>query len=152
MFNNLLRLMLVIGLLVVHPLVSTGANQDPPKKAQPPTLAGSWVVESAVLEGQQFDETVTRTMSLTLRAGRYEVRVGSQLDRGLYKVDDSQSLKQIDVTGVEGVNKGKTFLAIYDWQKEKLRICYSLTEGKRPLTFKANQPGYFLVTYKREVK
>jgi len=129
---------------------STSAVEEP--KGEQPSLTGTWQVESAILDGQAFPKEVTGTMTLRMRGGRYEAHVGGQIDRGSYKVNETTSPMQMDIQGIEGVNKGTTFLAIYDWQEEKLRICYSVEEGKRPKKFEATQPGHFLVVYAREKK
>tara|TARA_B100000809_G_scaffold98501_1_gene96990 strand:+ start:514 stop:984 length:471 start_codon:yes stop_codon:yes gene_type:complete len=129
---------------------STSAVEEP--KGEQPSLTGTWQVESAILDGQAFPKEVTGTMTLRMRGGRYEAHVGGQIDRGSYKVNETTSPMQMDIQGIEGVNKGTTFLAIYDWQEEKLRICYSVEEGKRPKKFEATQSGRFLVVYAREKK
>lgn len=140
----------IASLLVMLAPHQVPADEDKPNEKKP-ELAGNWQVETAILEGQAFPAEVTSTMTLRMRGGRYEARVGPQLDRGSYKINEKKSPLQMDITGVEGVNTGKTFLAIYDWQKEKLRICYRL-EGTRPTTFDSTKPGHFLVVYKRVKK
>ena len=146
-----LFLVLAAGLLLSDRAIPTSAEEEKPK-AEKPQLTGNWKVDSATLEGQAFPEEVTGTMTLSMRGGRYQANVGGQLDRGSYRVNDATSPMQMDITGIEGVNKGKTFLAIYDWQEKKLRICYSLAEGTRPTTFDSAKPGQFLVVYEREKK
>ena len=142
------RLLLTVAILFVLVIAVTSPAGEEEPGDKKPELSGNWQVESAILEGQAFPSEVTSTMTLLMRGGRYEAHVGPQLDRGSYKVNNSTPM-QMDITGIEGVNKGRTFLAIYDWQKDKLRICYSLEEGTRPTKFNAEKPGNFLVVYKR---
>ena len=146
-----LLLVLAASLLLTGRAIPASAEEEKPK-AEKPQLTGNWKVDSATLEGQAFPESVTATMTLSMRGGRYQAHVGGQADRGSYRANDATSPMQMDITGIEGVNKGKTFLAIYDWQEEKLRICYSLEEGTRPTKFDSAKPGHFLVVYKREKK
>jgi uncharacterized protein (TIGR03067 family) len=57
----------------------------------------------------------------------------------------------MDITGNEGPNKGKTFLAIYELKGDTLRICYDLSGQARPTEFKTKKDTrLFLVTYQRE--
>ena len=151
MSRALRRLLPVASLLLMVSGQATTAVEEE-LGAKKPELAGNWKVESATLEGQAFPAEITSTMTLRMRGGRYEAHVGTQLDRGSYKVKNESAPMQMDITGIEGVNKGTTFLAIYDWQKDKLRICYGLEKGKRPTTFDASLPGQFLIVYKRDEK
>ncbi len=49
-----------------------------------------------------------------------------------------------------GPNKGKTFLAIYKLDGDKLVICYDLTGKARPKEFKTEPKSMlFLVTYRK---
>ncbi len=152
--KKMAKYFLVLILTAILPITFRGpptfAEEKP--KAKQNSLTGTWQVESAILEGQAFPKEVTSTMTLRMRGGRYEAHVGGQIDRGSYKVNETTSPMQMEIQGIEGVNKGTTFLAIYDWQEEKLRICYSVEEGKRPKKFEATQPGSFLVVYSREKK
>ena len=152
--KKMAKYFLVLILTTILPITfmgsPTSAEEEP--KAKNNSLIGAWQVESATLEGQAFPKEVTGTMTLRMRGGRYEAHVGGQIDRGSYKVNETTSPMQMEIQGIEGVNKGTTFLAIYDWQEEKLRICYSVEEGKRPKKFEATQPGHFLVVYSREKK
>ena len=57
----------------------------------------------------------------------------------------------MDITGTEGPNKGKTFLAVYELDGDTLRICYDLSGKSRPTEFKTTEgTQLFLVSYKRE--
>jgi uncharacterized protein (TIGR03067 family) len=151
MSSELRILLPVASLLMMMSGQATLAGEEE-AGAKKPELASNWKVESATLEGQAFPAEIISTMTLRMRGGRYEAHVGPQLDRGSYKVNNESTPMQMDITGIEGVNKGTTFLAIYDWQKDKLRICYGLEKGKRPTKFDASLPGQFLVVYKREKK
>lgn len=57
----------------------------------------------------------------------------------------------MDIKGVKGPNKGKTFLAIFERKGETLKVCYDLEGKQRPSEF-ATKEGtlLFLVTYKQE--
>jgi len=116
-------------------------------------LNGTWVPSSAELGGQPLPEDARKSIKLELKDGKYTLTLGQRVDRGTVKADPSAKPKTMDITGVEGPNQGKKFLAIYELEGDSLRICYDLAGKARPTEFKA-PPGSqrFLVTYKREKK
>jgi len=132
--------------------LTTLGEDEPGTDKKSPSLEGIWAVKSAVVEGNALPAEVTTMMQLKMRGGRYEAQVGENVDRGSYKVNDEKKPRWMDVTGVEGANKGKTFLAIYDWQDNKLRICYSLVDGKRPSKIDSTLSGQMLIVYKKPDK
>jgi hypothetical protein len=68
-----------------------------------------------------------------------------------FENDTSADPKTMDIKGVEGPNKGKTCLAIYELKDDKLTICYDLSGESRPTEFKTQpKTQLFLVTYERE--
>ena len=115
------------------------------------TIEGTWLPATAELGGKPFPEEVRKSIKLTVKDGKYTVMVGKNPDRGTTKLDPSAKPKAMDITGTEGPNKGKTFLAIYDLDGDTLKVCYDLSGKDRPTEFKtAEGTQLFLVTYKRE--
>ena len=116
-------------------------------------LQGTWRASAAELGGKPFPEEVRKSITLTLKDGKYAVTVGKNPDRGTVKLDPAAKPKAMDVTGTEGPNKGKTFPAIYQLDGDALKICYDLSGKARPTEFKtAEGTRLFLVTYEREKK
>jgi uncharacterized protein (TIGR03067 family) len=126
-------------------LTQSGDTRDDRKMMQ-----GMWLPASAVLAGKNWPDKSLQTMSLTLADGTYTVKVGEGIDKGTVKLDPTKTPKAMDVTGTEGPNKGKTFLAIYELKGDTLRICYDLGGKARPAAFESPEKApLFLVTYKR---
>ena len=114
-------------------------------------LEGSWLPVEAELSGQKFPDEVLKTMKLILERDTYTVYAGEQIDRGTIQLASTAEPKAMDITGTEGPNKGKTFLAIYELAGDTLRICYDLAGKQRPTEFKtAKGSQQFLVRYERE--
>jgi uncharacterized protein (TIGR03067 family) len=114
------------------------------------SLEGTWLPIEAQLAGQKFPDEVLKAMKLTMADGKYAVMVGTTLDKGTYKLDPTATPPAIDIVGVEGPNRGKTLLAIYEQMGDSLRVCYDLAGKKRPTEFKSEKNnGHFLVTYQR---
>jgi len=114
------------------------------------SIDGAWVASSAELGGKKLPKTAAEKITLTLKKGTYEV-LAESADRGTVTYDDSAKPKEMDIKGVEGPNKGKTFLAIYELSGDELKICYDLSGESRPSEFKTlPKTKLFLVTYERK--
>jgi uncharacterized protein (TIGR03067 family) len=115
------------------------------------TIQGAWLPSSAELAGQKFPDDVRKTIKLELKNDKYTVTAGKAVDNGTFKLNPSVKPKALDITGTDGPNKGKTFLAIYELDGDTLRVCYDLSGKNRPTEFKTKaDTQLFLVTYKRE--
>ena len=131
----------MLGTLVMAQKDSGAARKD---------LEGTWLPESAELAGAKYPDQILKTMKLVLKDENYKVHVGDQTDEGMWKLDPDKSPRATDIMGTNGPNKGKVFLAIYEREKDSLRVCYDLSGKARPTEFttKANTK-LFLVSYKR---
>ena len=114
-------------------------------------IEGTWLPVKAELAGQQMsDATLKSIRYLKLTGGKYEV-LAESLDKGDYTIDPAAKPKVIDIAGVEGPNAGKNIPAIYEFDGDRLTICYGLGGTKRPTEFKTEKGTMnFLITYKRK--
>jgi uncharacterized protein (TIGR03067 family) len=132
-------------------LSMSGLSRGDDVKRAAKSMDGAWLASTAELGGEKFPDEIRKTMKLVMDEGKYTVTVGKNPDRGTVKVDSSKKPKEMDITGTEGPNKGKTILAIYEMTDDTLTICYDLSGKARPSEFKtAKDTKLFLVTYKRE--
>ena len=114
-------------------------------------IQGTWLPETAELGGKMFPDEVRKTIKLVVKDGKYTVTVGEKVDKGTVKLNPSAKPRELDITGTDGPNKGKTFPAIYERDGDTLRVCYDLSGKTRPTEFKTREgTKLFLVTYKRE--
>ncbi len=113
-------------------------------------LSGTWQMVSAQLAGEKFPDDFVRNTTLVISGDNYVVTVGDAKDEGKVRVVTGKRPKAMDITGVSGPNKGRTFLTVYHLDRDTLRVCYDLAGKNRPTEFKT-QPGtkLFLATYKR---
>ena len=115
------------------------------------TIQGTWVPSAAELGGKMFPDEVRKAIKLVVKDDKYTVTVGKQVDQGTVKLNPAAKPKEMDITGTDGPNKGKTMLAIYERDGDTLRVCYDLSGKSRPTEFKTKEGTQrFLVTYKRE--
>jgi uncharacterized protein (TIGR03067 family) len=118
-----------------------------PRKSRPRSQYNAFATQTTALRPNSAPEFL-----LTLKKGEYEVLAESP-DRGTVTDDTSADPRTMDIKGVEGPNKGKTFLAIYELKDGTLKICYDLSGESRPTEFKTKpDTKLFLVTneWKRE--
>jgi uncharacterized protein (TIGR03067 family) len=115
------------------------------------TLQGTWLPSAAEVGGKAFPDEVRKSIKLVIKGDRYTVTLGKAVDRGTVKLNPSAKPKEMDITGTDGPNKGKTILAIYERDGDTLRVCYDLGGKGRPTEFKTRAgTQLFLVTYKRQ--
>lgn len=113
---------------------------------------GTWQLVTGELAGQKFPDEVAKGIQLVIKDGKYTVTVAKEgSDKGTVKLNASAKPKELDITGIEGPNKGKTFLAIYERHGDTLRVCYDLSGKSRPKEFKTKpKTQLFLAVYKLE--
>jgi len=140
----LFRLFVVCTLMLAFALVASGEDKDG-------GIDGTWLPAEAELGGKALPDEVLKTIKMVVKGGKYTVTVGKGVDKGTVKLNAKAKPKEVDVTGTDGPNKGKTFLAIYERDGDTLRVCYDLSGKARPTEFKTREgTKLYLVTYKRE--
>ena len=77
-----------------------------------------------------------------------EIADGSIPIRGSFKLDPTRDPKAIDYTDTHGADAGKTFLAIYSLDGNKLIFCAASEGQERPTEFKTKS-GEVLRTFQR---
>ena len=91
--------------------------------------------------------------SLKISGEDYEVTVEGEpeSDKGTVAVDNTTTPKRMTIKGVQGPNKGKTFLAIWEMKDDRsMRVCYDLAGKEFPKEFKAPKgTSFYLVGYRR---
>jgi len=140
-----LLLAVAVALALSSPSPGDDAKDDAKK------IQGTWLPKSAELAGKPLPDEVRKSIKLVLKGDTYTATVGTEPDKGTFKLDPSAKPRAIDITGTDGPNKGKTFPAIYELTDDTLTVCYNLGGKDRPTEFKTKEgTQLFLVTYKRE--
>ena len=140
-----IRPFLAVALILsAMPAAQSGDKKDT-------SIDGTWLPASAELAGKEFPDEVRKTIKLVLKGDKYTATVGKAVDQGTCKVNAAKKPMELDITGTDGPNKGKTILAICERDGDTLRVCYDLSGKGRPTEFKtAANTLLYLVTYKRE--
>jgi uncharacterized protein (TIGR03067 family) len=137
--------MLAVLLLVA---VVPAARAD--DKADLKALAGKWEVAKVEIEGKDTTGSF-KDVVLMIEGDQYSVTFGTMTDKGTIKLDSAKKPKQMDITGAEGPNRGKTFLSLYELKDDTLTVCYGLDFKTRPTDLKtAEKSNTMLISYKRK--
>lgn len=117
-------------------------------------LEGVWKPVKAALGGAPLPPPALKPITLKIEGDQYVVTVEGepQPDKGISELDTSTMPKRMSTTSLEGPNKGKTFLAIYEFlDEDTLRVCYDLSGSAYPTGFESPKgTQHYLVTYKRQ--
>jgi uncharacterized protein (TIGR03067 family) len=128
-------------------LVSSGQSDS---KASTPPADGKWQAVEAELAGKKYPMQSPKGIELTIDGEKYHVFTGDGEDRGTVRYLADEKPTAMDITSTFGPNKGKTFLAIYKLDGDKLVVCYDLMGKSRPKEFKTEpKTMQFLVTYQK---
>ena len=99
-----------------------------------------------------ISEDEARQARLIVTGDRYTMDRGNdRTSRGTTRIDPTRTPKTMDVSIIDGINKGQTWLGIYELSGDTYHACFA-TEGKpRPTAF-TSEPGSgnVLWVFKRE--
>lgn len=115
-------------------------------------LEGAWVPVAATVAGRELVVNELRVKYLVLDSGGYSIvdRTNQIVDSGEYLVDDAASPQTMDIVGREGPNAGRTMLAIYQLDADRLTVCYDLDGSERPRDMQPREDKLLLsITYTR---
>lgn len=138
--------------LLVAPLLLAGSvrAEDAKTGALAKKLFGSWQLIKGSVAGNPFPEEAAKKIRLGLEDGKYKLTGAESPDQGTWTLHTEKKPLGMDVTGTEGPNKGKTYLAIYELHGDNLKVCYDLSGMSRPAKFESPKKTLlFLAEYKR---
>ena len=107
---------------------------------------------AANVAGKDLVVNELRVKYLVLDGGGYSIidRSNHIVDSGEYLVDDAASPQTMDIVGREGPNAGRTMLAIYELEADRLTVCYDLDGKERPSDMRPRDDRLLLsITYTR---
>lgn len=118
---------------------------------------GIWKPAGAILGGEKLSREELNKITLTIKDGNYAVVVDGEPhpDKGTVSLNTSVTPKRMTIQGVEGPNKGKTILAIYEMGQteagDTFRVCYDLSGKAFPTKFNSPKGSmHYLVGYRRQ--
>jgi uncharacterized protein (TIGR03067 family) len=139
----------LIASVLVLAMSAMGRGDD--DKGDAKKIEGTWQLTSAELAGKPLPADFVKSAKLKMSGGEYKLTSAEEPDAGTYVLDLKAKPRAVDIKGVDGPNKGKTFLAIYELKGDEMIVCYDLSGKSRPTEFKTKPATtLFLARYKRE--
>jgi uncharacterized protein (TIGR03067 family) len=120
------RTLLLSGLVLV-PLANA---QTPSQSAAEPK--GLWTVKEIQCGGRVLRGPQVAALQVEFTGSKLIIRVGEESREAAYVLHESERPRQIDITPTTGPDAGKTFLGIYDFPGDTLRLCLRGRENLRP--------------------
>jgi uncharacterized protein (TIGR03067 family) len=113
---------------------------------------GSWVLISAVDNGKALPDKEIKRLRVTIRNNGFQLEQDTRLiSEGIFTINPDRKLKEMDEIHTLGRNKGKTYLAIYELDGDRQRLCFADARKPRPTEFSSKPgSGHLLQVWKRE--
>jgi uncharacterized protein (TIGR03067 family) len=125
------------------------ADQPPELKG---VLAGEWKLRTVEINAQALSMEKLQEMRLAVRGEQYVLTLAENRLAMTYKLLPNERPPAMDLTVVEGPDKGKTYPAIYKLEGETLTVCRNIEPGKQRPTEFATRPdtGLMLAVWTRQ--
>ena len=115
---------------------------------------GEWNIESSITGGTEIPADQLKGFLLIYEGDKHTLKFGDKVFQvGTQKIDPSKSPKTIDMTMIEGPQKGAVMLGIYEIDADTLKVCFDPQGKNRPTEFKSEAGSQnFLNVHKRVKK
>jgi uncharacterized protein (TIGR03067 family) len=138
-----------IMIVAAGALIAADNPKDAEIKKDLEHLKGTWIAASYVKDGKPAPEGDLKMMKLSVAGDQVNFTKGKDVRKSTYKIDPTQKPKSLDIVMVDGPDKGKTLMGIYEITGDDLKICLAILDKPRPKEFAA-KPETILETWKRE--
>jgi uncharacterized protein (TIGR03067 family) len=143
---------LALGLWLALPAF----GDDDAVKKELEKFQGTWTTQSAELDGTSIGD-LTKDLKFSIKGDVITIEgseeVLKQFSKGTIKVDPSVKPKAFDFTVGGGDKKGDVIEAIYEFNKDELKVCAKLVGKERPTEFVSKEnSGTILIVVKKEKK
>jgi uncharacterized protein (TIGR03067 family) len=149
-----MRLSPVILLLCCSIIVADEAKKQEALKADLKLLEGTWEGFAVMGKGERPNEGPVH-VRITITDGKISAvdlnNKEKDMGMGSFKIDPTKAVKEIDATGIVLPGKReRTFLGIYEVDKETLRWCVDNRQKDRPTQFETVKGNYLLVLKRKK--
>ncbi|HEV3198035.1 MAG TPA: TIGR03067 domain-containing protein [Bryobacteraceae bacterium] len=146
----MMRSLLLAALLVV---LAGGAGKEDATTKDLEKMQGNWAQVSMVVDGEKLGEDEAQALFRTIKGQEYTVaRYKKTIGKGSFTLDAGKKPKNIDARpAIAGQNI--TMLGIYEFEGEKLKLCFARAGRPRPTEFAARKDsGHTFSVWEREKK
>jgi uncharacterized protein (TIGR03067 family) len=145
---------LVVGVLAAVE-VAAAADEKADVKEELKKFEGTWVRVSAETNGKEAPKEVLKGITMTFAGDKFTIKVADteRVIAGTFRIDPSKDPKEYDATA-SLAGRERTTVGIYQFDGDRLKVCYTPEGGKRPKEFSSkggteDHPVY-LEVYKRQ--
>jgi uncharacterized protein (TIGR03067 family) len=113
---------------------------------------GAWQIVSLTIDGNNSAEQDAAGVAITFDGeGKLTAEAdGNVVVRAKITVDPARKPKSIDLLTIEGENKDKVSMGIYEFDDNTHRVCYAAPTADRPTEFSSTPgSGHILAVFKR---
>jgi uncharacterized protein (TIGR03067 family) len=93
-------------------------------------MEGTYSIAALEKGGKPAPKEISDDLKVTIKGDEIVLRIGTDEKKAKIKVDPAKTPPTIDITPVDGPEKGKTFPGIYKLDKGELTLVY--VEGDKP--------------------
>jgi uncharacterized protein (TIGR03067 family) len=121
-------------------------------KADLEKLTGAWVVAKIEGGGAELPKELFADVVLTIDGEKYKVEgIPEGPQSGVVTIDATKEIKEITIEPKEGPEADKPIKAIYQYEDDKLTVCYDLSGKAFPKEFKTEpNTQQLLIVYERK--
>ena len=98
------------------------AGDDPAAK-DVEALQGEWRAVEQTAEGRKAQDGEAKMFRIAVKGDRLTLRAGGDARKARFKLDPAKSPRAIDLTWLDGPEKGRTVPGIYAVEKGRWRLC-----------------------------
>jgi uncharacterized protein (TIGR03067 family) len=117
---------------------------------------GVWVPQSVTRNGKEVPKDTIKSIKLIVKGTKFTIKTADKEFSGMFKLDESKTPVQIDVTSKTVEGKDHKSVGIVKLEGDTLTVCSSQDAKKRPTEFTSPEgaagAGIELVVYRREKK
>jgi uncharacterized protein (TIGR03067 family) len=130
-----------------------GANDDAAAEDLK-RMQGDWVVASMESDGMKIPDDDAMALFRSVKGDQYTVsRYRRVAGKGTIKLDATKKPRAIDALPAGAKGDAKALLGIYEFEGDKLKLCFARPGVARPTEFSAKEDsGHTLTVWQREKK
>ena len=139
--------------VILAALAFVAADDDANKKDME-KLQGDWAAFSMVRDGMSIPRDDAQAFFRSVKGDKYTVfRYDEAVNKWSFTIDATMKPKTMDVTPEGTDDKAKASLGIYEFDGDKLKVCFAMPGKDRPTEFASKEgSGHALTVWEREKK
>ncbi len=147
---------LIVAIVLPCFLVMAQAGEEKGKngdKKDSERFQGTWKVVSWEIGGNTLPEEGLEGIRFVFKKDKYEFQAGDNSEDGTFKLDPAAKPRKIDLAIKSGNDEGKMQLGLYEFDKDRLKICFAMAGAdERPNEFAAKEEPRSMVLILERIK